>query len=141
VSDALEVVGLADRKTHSVATLSGGQQQRVLIARALAGDPDLFFLDEPTAGVDQANQHALADALRLLSERGATIVLVSHELGPLAHLVDRSVVMLDGRIVHDGAPLGDEDLETHGHHHPMAARRDHDPHVVAPLDVRREHQP
>ncbi len=139
VADALEVVGLSDRATHSVATLSGGQQQRVLIARALAGEPELFFLDEPTAGVDQANQQALADALRVLSGRGATIVLVSHELGPLAPLVDRSIVMLDGRIVHDGAPLGPHDAHAaHGHHHLATARRDHDPHVVAPLDGRRE---
>ena len=50
--------------SDGVSTLSGGQQQRVLIARALAGEPDLFFLDEPTAGVDLPNQQALADALR-----------------------------------------------------------------------------
>ena len=73
----------ADKARDGVSQLSGGQQQRALIARALAGEPDLFFLDEPTAGVDLPNQHALADSLRQLKERGATIVLVAHELGPL----------------------------------------------------------
>ena len=64
ITDAIDVVGLADRASVGVSQLSGGQQQRVLIARALAGEPDLLVLDEPTAGVDAANQRALADALR-----------------------------------------------------------------------------
>ena len=96
IDDALGVVGLADRASDNVAALSGGQQQRVLIARALAGEPDLFFLDEPTAGVDLANQQTLADSLKVLADRGATVVLVAHELGPLAPLVDRSVVLSHG---------------------------------------------
>jgi zinc transport system ATP-binding protein len=133
VADALEVVGLTDRAGDGVSTLSGGQQQRVLIARALAGEPDLFFLDEPTAGVDLPNQQALADALRTLSGRGATVVLVAHELGPLEPLVDRAVVMRDGRISYDGPPLSHEDV--HGHHHPVDARHDHVPHVGSPFDT------
>ena len=71
IDDALEVVGLADRAGDGVSTLSGGQQQRVLIARALAGEPDLFFLDEPTAGVDLPNQQALADSPAHAVGRGA----------------------------------------------------------------------
>ena len=78
------MVGLSRPARDGVSTLSGGQQQRVLIARALAGEPELLVLDEPTAGVDLPNQQALADDARgLLSDRGATIVLVAHELGPL----------------------------------------------------------
>jgi zinc transport system ATP-binding protein len=133
IADALEVVGLADKAGEGVSTLSGGQQQRVLIARALAGDPDLFFLDEPTAGVDLPNQQALAGALGTLSARGATVVLVAHELGPLEPLVDRAVVMADGRIAYDGPPLSHEDV--HGHHHPEGARHDHAPHVGSPFDT------
>ena len=110
VRRAIEVVGLQGKARDGISSLSGGQQQRALIARALAGEPDLFFLDEPTAGVDLPNQQALADALAQLSERGATIVLVAHELGPLAPLVERSVVMRDGRIAYDGAPLGDHEV-------------------------------
>lgn len=124
IRDAIDVVGLADRTRDPVSQLSGGQQQRALIARALACQPDLFFLDEPTAGVDLPNQQALARALAELKQRGATIVLVAHELGPLADLVDRAVVMRDGRIVFDGAPLADHDVhdpalggDPHTHHH------------------------
>jgi zinc transport system ATP-binding protein len=151
ITDALEVVGLADRAGDGVSTLSGGQQQRVLIARALASEPDLFFLDEPTAGVDLPNQQMLADSLATLAGRGATIVLVAHELGPMAPLIDRAVVMRDGRIVYDGPPLthhavhdpGLADLamvhldhvdQGHAHHHDDPARHDHAPHVASPLD-------
>ncbi|GAB3763821.1 zinc transport system ATP-binding protein [Nocardioides ginsengisegetis] len=139
IDEALAVVGLSDRARDGVAHLSGGQQQRVLIARALAGAPDLFFLDEPTAGVDLPNQIALADALGVLKGRGATIVLVAHELGPLAPLVDRAIVMRDGRIAYDGAPLADHEVhgdfgEGHTHHHGSPSRHDHVPHVGSPLD-------
>ena len=132
IADALDVVGLADRAGDGISTLSGGQQQRVLIARALAGEPELFFLDEPTAGVDLPNQQALADALGTLSRRGATIVLVAHELGPLAPLVDRAVVLRDGRVAYDGPPLSEEAV--HSHHHQAAVSHDHAPHVASPLD-------
>ena len=77
-----EVVGLTDRAHDGISQLSGGQQQRVLIARALAAEPELFFLDEPTAGVDLPNQHGLARALTALKQRGSTIVLVAHGSAP-----------------------------------------------------------
>jgi zinc transport system ATP-binding protein len=132
IADALDVVGLTDRATVGISQLSGGQQQRALIARALAGQPDLLVLDEPTAGVDLVNQAALAGALSVLKERGATIVLVAHELGPMAPLIDRAVVMRDGRVAHDGAVP--EELVSDGHHHPTAGHHDHVPHVGSPLD-------
>jgi zinc transport system ATP-binding protein len=141
VLHALDVVGLADRAGESVATLSGGQQQRVLIARALAGEPDLFFLDEPTAGVDLPNQEALADVLRMLADRGATVVLVAHELGPMAPLVERALVMRDGRVAYDGPRLDDHDVHhpafgdhANPHHFPTEVRHDHTPRMQAPLD-------
>jgi zinc transport system ATP-binding protein len=139
VDEALEAVGLLGKARDGVSTLSGGQQQRVLIARALASGPELLVLDEPTAGVDLPSQQALADALIGFVARGGTVVLVAHELGPLAPLVDRAVVMRDGRVAYDGPPIDaftDLDL-THsdGHHHGLERpHRDHTPVVGAPLD-------
>ena len=118
VRAALVAVDLDDRRHDAVSQLSGGQQQRVLIARALAGEPELFVLDEPNAGVDVHNQASLAATLRPLVETGATVVLVLHELGPLADLIDRAVLLRDGRVTYDGPPPADTDLETfHTHHH------------------------
>lgn len=126
IDEALEVVGLAHRARDGISRLSGGQQQRVLIARALAGEPEMLLLDEPTAGVDLVNQRALAETLRELGSRGSTIVLVAHELGPLAPLVSRAVLMRDGRIVRDGPPLADHGVpHAHHHHEHEIPRHDH----------------
>ncbi|MFC0622734.1 metal ABC transporter ATP-binding protein [Kribbella deserti] len=114
IDEALEVVGMADHRKAGVADLSGGQQQRVLIARALASDPELLILDEPTAGVDLASQGVFTAAIRARVARGTTVVLVSHDLGPMDSLIDRSVVLRRGRVVYDGAPHG---TETHAHVH------------------------
>ncbi|HEU4347940.1 MAG TPA: metal ABC transporter ATP-binding protein [Actinoplanes sp.] len=123
VRTALADVGLSDRIGDPVATLSGGQQQRTLIARALAGEPDLLILDEPTAGVDAASQEAFARTLRGFQRRGGTVLLVAHELGPLRPLIDRAVVVHQGRIVHEGdvpAPAGHHAEPGHDHVHPHA---------------------
>jgi len=104
---------MADRAVDELRRLSGGQQQRVLIARALAGAPDLLVLDEPNAGVDLEHQQVLAEVLSALIGRGVAVLVVLHEVGPLAGLIDRAVVLREGRIVHDG-PLG---LLGQGHHH------------------------
>ena len=139
VDDAIAAVGLAGKARDGVSTLSGGQQQRVLIARALAGQPDLLVLDEPTAGIDAPSQQSLADALGGLVDRGATVVLVAHEMGPLETLIDRTVVMRDGRVTYDGPPIAayaDADAGP-AHHHDLDPRlRDHNPAVASPLDTR-----
>lgn len=95
--DALAEVGLSDRAGHHFASLSGGQKQRVLIARALAGEPDLLLLDEPTAGLDA---HIEEDFYRLLQElnQRLTILLVSHDLGFVSGFV-RSVVCVGQDVV------------------------------------------
>ncbi|WP_405099678.1 metal ABC transporter ATP-binding protein [Micromonospora sp. NBC_01412] len=121
VDAALTAVGLADRAGDPVATLSGGQQQRTLIARALAGEPELLVLDEPTAGVDAASQEAFAGALRGFVDGGGTVLLVAHELGPLRPLISRAVVVHQGGIAHDGPvpePAGHHADPDHDHVHP-----------------------
>jgi len=128
VQAALRAVELEDRQHDAVSQLSGGQQQRVLIARALAGEPQLLVLDEPNAGVDHHNQVGLAVTLRPRVDAGATVLLVLHEVGPLAELIDRVVVIRDGRVTHDGPPPADDSLddEFHTHHH-RARGRDRTP--------------
>jgi zinc transport system ATP-binding protein len=106
-----------------VTTLSGGQQQRVLIARALAGEPEVLVLDEPTAGVDADSQDMLAGALGHLSQAGGSVVLVAHELGPLADLIGRAIVLSRGRVQSDGPPPEPEEHHAHPSHvhlHPHA---------------------
>lgn len=137
VRDAIEAVGLSTKAGDGCSTLSGGQQQRALIARALAAEPDLLVMDEPTAGVDHASQQTFADVVRRLVDRGLTVLLVAHELGPMAELIDRAVVMREGRIAYDGPPLAsftEADAEGHAHH-PGRPLRDHSPGVSAPLDA------
>lgn len=111
--DALEILGVADQANRPFSVLSGGQAQRVVIARALVREPELIVLDEPLAGVDVLTQMALARTLAQMHERGRTIVMVLHELGPFADLLDRTVVLSAGRIAHDGTPA-----QTAPHHPP-----------------------
>ena len=122
IDRAIDAVGLAERSTATLATLSGGQQRRALIARALASNPELLVLDEPTAGVDAENQRVLADILGRLAAQGTTIILITHELGPAAPVVTRTLVLDGGRIVHDGpgstAPSEHDDDWHHQHGEP-----------------------
>jgi zinc transport system ATP-binding protein len=104
VDEAIERVGLTARANAPVRTLSGGLQQRAFIAKALAGEPSLLALDEPTTGVDAESQDALGELLaHLHSELGVTILYVSHEFGAVEHHVQR-LVLVRGGIVFDGPP-------------------------------------
>lgn len=117
IDAALDKVHLTDRRSAPYARLSGGQQQRALIARALCGQPDLLVLDEPLAALDMATQEGLARVLGDLQHDGLGILVVLHELGPLAGLIDRSVVLREGRVIHDGPLLPGTGVEDH-HHYP-----------------------
>jgi zinc transport system ATP-binding protein len=128
VDAAIAVVGLEGRAGHPVSTLSGGQQQRVLVARTLAGEPDLLLLDEPNAGVDHASQLAIAETLGGRADAGASVVVVLHELGPFAPLIDRVVALREGRVTYDGPPDQlVEGAEPHAHHH------DHETDLLPPM--------
>jgi zinc transport system ATP-binding protein len=144
VARSLDVVGLADRAATEVSTLSGGQQRRVLIARALAGQPEVLIMDEPTAGVDAANQHVLADVLDRLVERDVTMVIVTHELGALERLLTRIVVIDGGRIRFDGTPQAYAAARDRVHHDHDSHHHDDELHpqpsavTLGPLDVRHD---
>ena len=123
IARALDVVGLADRAGTDVSTLSGGQQRRVLIARALAAQPDVLLMDEPTAGVDTANQHVLAEVLGRLAAQGVTMLVVTHEMDAFVEVVTRVVVVDRGGVTFDGprdvflAREAEVLHEHHTHHH------------------------
>lgn len=141
VRRAIDDVGLGDRAGEEVASLSGGQQRRVLIARALAAQPEVLVMDEPTAGVDLASQETLSVVLRRLADRGTSMLVVTHELAALEGLVTRIACLEAGHLDFDGTPVAyAEHVAGHaagsGHHHD----RDDVPrtgHVigVAPLDA------
>jgi zinc transport system ATP-binding protein len=104
VAEAIARVGLAEQADFPVRTLSGGMQQRAFIAKALAGEPSLLVLDEPTTGVDAESQESLAALLdKLHSELGVTILYVSHEFGAVERFVQR-LVLVRRTIVFDGSP-------------------------------------
>lgn len=118
VREVLAQVGLAERAGAAMTTLSGGQQQRVLIARALVGQPDVLVMDEPLAGVDLESQWEMAEILRGFQQAGGTVLIVLHELGPLEPLIDRAIVLQDGRVVHDGPQQDLPGFGGHEHEHP-----------------------
>lgn len=97
--ERLVEVGLADRLDHYPNQLSGGEQQRVAIARAFTGEPKILFADEPTGNLDQETARQVIDLLfRLNSERGTTLVLVTHDPAIAEHC-DRKLTLQGGRIV------------------------------------------
>jgi zinc transport system ATP-binding protein len=130
IRGAIAQVGLSEQLNADIAALSGGQQQRVLIARALAGRPELLVLDEPTSGVDLEHQRVLTEVLSELMSKGAAVLVVLHDVGSLGDLIDRAVVLSDGRVVHDGTlgDLGQHRRRFGGHEHLDHGRASADDH-------------
>jgi putative ABC transport system ATP-binding protein len=97
----ITTVGLADRLSHRPSELSGGQQQRVACARAMAGQPDVIFADEPTGNLDSRASSEILDFLRRsVDDNGQTIIIVTHDPVTAAY-ADRALFLADGQIVDD----------------------------------------
>ncbi|GLZ30270.1 ABC transporter ATP-binding protein [Lentzea sp. NBRC 105346] len=103
-AEYLELVGLTDKANEQENKLSGGQRQRLSIACALVHDPDIVFLDEPTAALDPQARRNLWDVLREIQKRGKTIVYTTHYLDEAEILCDRVAIMDHGRILAMDAP-------------------------------------
>ena len=101
----LDQVGLLDKVNEYPSRLSGGQQQRVGIARAMAVNPKLILLDEPTSSLDPELVLGILDILRnLANEHKRTMIIVTHEMSFAKEIADRIIFMDDGRIIEEGTP-------------------------------------
>ena len=111
--EIVELVGLDTKHETRVLKLSGGQQRRLDVAIALAGDPDLLFLDEPTTGFDPSARREAWEVVKNLAELGKTVLLTTHYMDEAQYLADRVAVMAAGRIVATGTPeeLGDRQID------------------------------
>jgi branched-chain amino acid transport system ATP-binding protein len=100
----LELVGLDARSDQLAATLNVAQKKRLELARALAADPDLLLLDEVLAGLNRAEIAAMLDTIRLVRDRGVTIVIIEHVMHALMNVSDRVVALDYGRLIAEGTP-------------------------------------
>src|SRR5512143_2393145 len=102
--EVIEAVGLSEKADTRVRRLSGGQQRRLDVAIALAGDPELLFLDEPTTGFDPSARRAAWEMVRTLVELGKTVFLTTHFMDEAQTLANRVAVIAQGEIVAEGPP-------------------------------------
>ena len=104
IDELLTVVELESKRRSWVGKLSGGQKQRLAVACALAGDPDLLFLDEPTTGLDPQSRRQLWRLLADFRSRGGTILLTTHYMDEAETLCDRVAIVDHGKVIAEGAP-------------------------------------
>ena len=102
---ALELLGIQSIAERTYTHLSGGQQQLVLIARALAQEPRVLIMDEPTASLDFGNQQLVLRQMKTLSQTGTTVLMVTHDPDHALVCADRVIAMQKGEIIGNGAPL------------------------------------
>ncbi|MFF8403234.1 ABC transporter ATP-binding protein [Streptomyces sp. NPDC015684] len=103
-AEALDLVGLAGRRSVRVQQLSGGERRRLDLALALLGDPEVLFLDEPTTGLDAEGRRATWELVRTLRAAGTTVLLTTHYLEEAEGLADRLAILHEGRIAVSGTP-------------------------------------
>ncbi|MBS1269237.1 MAG: putative ABC transporter ATP-binding protein YadG [Gammaproteobacteria bacterium] len=99
IEKVLKDLSLWDKRNNRIMTLSGGMKRRVLIAKALAHEPRILFLDEPTAGVDVELRHEMWNLVRALRATGVTIILTTHYIGEAEEMADRVGVINDGELI------------------------------------------
>ena len=104
LDEVITLVGLTDKRSTRVTKLSGGQRRRLDVAIALAGDPRVLFLDEPTTGFDPGARRNAWDVIKGLKDLGKTIFLTSHSMDEVQFLADRVVIIAAGKIVAEGTP-------------------------------------
>jgi ABC-2 type transport system ATP-binding protein len=102
--EVIDQVGLGEKRETRVLKLSGGQQRRLDVAIALAGDPELLFLDEPTTGFDPSARRAAWDIIKNLATSGKTVFLTTHFMDEAQFLADRLAILAHGEIVAEGTP-------------------------------------
>ncbi len=100
--ELMEKVGLTARAKSTWRRLSGGEQQRVSLALALAADPEVVFLDEPTSGVDIEGRDVIREIIKSLAQRGTTVLLASHEMAEAEKVASHAVFFKQGRVVASG---------------------------------------
>ncbi len=98
-TEMLSLVGLQDKARQAARLLSGGEQQRLALAQALASQPDILFLDEPTANLDPTSTHMIEKIVERVHRRGTKIILISHDAGQARRLGDEIVFMNHGKVV------------------------------------------
>ncbi len=134
VERALGLAGLAPLRGRALATLSGGERQRAWVALALAQQPELLLLDEPTTYLDIAHQIELLSLLaQLNAERGLTVLMVMHDLPQSTHYARRLIALREGRVLFDGTPLEVVTEERIASVFGVAVRVYHDPESGAPV--------
>ena len=106
IAELLDAVGLAGLGARPARRLSGGEQQRLALARALARDPEVLFLDEPTASLDPAATKSIEDVIRAIATRGIKVVMATHDLGEARRLAGEIVLMHRGRVVESAPAAG-----------------------------------
>jgi len=94
----LKDLSLWDKKDSKIQELSGGMKRRVLIARALTNEPEVLFLDEPTAGVDVELRRGMMEVVKKLQQRGTTVILTTHYIEEAEELADRVGIIVDGKL-------------------------------------------
>lgn len=104
VATAIAMAGLDEKARARIDGLSGGQKQRLYYALAIVGDPDVLFLDEPTAGMDVEGRRAFLEGVRGRAEQGRTIVLTTHYLQEADDIAQRVIVIDHGKVVADATP-------------------------------------